>query len=66
MTSYTGLKYVIDAKQKQITFYTNQAGQSYYMNYQFVHQDSLRLQNSLPNSLPIIFYRAKAIPEKFF
>ena len=66
MTSYTGLKYVIDAKQKQITFYTNQTGQSYYMNYQFVHQDSIRLQNSLPNSLPIIFYRAKAIPEKFF
>jgi hypothetical protein len=65
MTSFTNLKYVMDANKKQITFYTNTDNKSFYMQYSFVGNDSLRLQNCMPNSLPVVFYRTKGKPSNF-
>jgi hypothetical protein len=65
MTSYTNLKYELDDTKKQLTFYTNVSGNTYYMQYKLIGTDSLQLQNSLPNSLPIVFYRVKQKPTSF-
>jgi major membrane immunogen (membrane-anchored lipoprotein) len=65
MTTFTNLKYTIDPSKKEITFYTNKDGQSYYMSYIFLHQDTLQLLNNLPNSKPALFYKIGKIPTGF-
>jgi hypothetical protein len=65
MTSYTNLKYDLDEAKHQLTFYTNVSGNTFYMQYKLIGNDSLQLQNSLPNSLPIVFYKTKQRPSSF-
>jgi hypothetical protein len=66
MTSFENLKYVIDENKKQLTFYTNTDSKVFYMNYVLKHNDSLQLQNTMDNSLPIVFFRTKNKPTGFF
>lgn len=62
---FKNLNYTIDTKTKEITFYTNEVGKSFLLNYKFSHPDTLRLINKFPGSIEKVFYRAKQVPTSF-
>lgn len=60
ITMVKGYKYNVDIQKKELTMYTDDANQTYYLQYQFKGDDTLLLNNVL-NSKPhfAVFYRVK-------
>lgn len=58
ITMVRGFKYSIDIKRQQLTMYTDDASQTYYLQYRFIGDDTLQLNNVL-NEKPHFetFYR---------
>ena len=51
LTMIKGFKYSIDIEKKELTMYTDDPNQTYYLQYQFKGNDTLLLNNVL-NSTP--------------
>ncbi len=51
LTMIKGFKYTIDIDKRELTMYTDDANQTYYLQYQFKGKDTLLLNNVL-NSTP--------------
>lgn len=47
MTMVQDYTYAIDEKAKELTMYTNEANQTYYLIYRFIGKDTLAVRNRL-------------------
>ncbi len=55
-----GFKYSIDEQKKELNMYTDDKNQTYYLEYEFVGNDTLRLNNILNTKTHFAtFYRVK-------
>lgn len=60
ITEVKGYKYDLSESDHQLTMYTQDESQSFYLNYSFIGNDSLALTNTLSKSkIPVIFVRVK-------
>ena len=58
ITMVKGFKYQLDIQKKSLTMYTDDAGQTYYLQYQFKGNDTLLLNNVLNSKAHYVaFYR---------
>ena len=64
-TSLKDMQYLIDNQTKELNFYTDNTGKSFYMNYEFIGTDTLQLKNKKEHSIWVKFFRTKTIPTKF-
>lgn len=60
ITMVRQFKYTIDPEAHRLTMYTDQQSQSYYLEYQFIGDDTLAVRNSLSANKDMVkFYRIK-------
>jgi len=59
LTMVKDFKYTIDTKAKQLTMYTDEANQTYYLIYRFYGEDTLAVRNQMntDTSKMVKFYR---------
>lgn len=60
LTMERGYKYKIYPEKKELTMYTKQSNDTYYLQYEFRGEDSLALRNSMSSNKDYnVFYRVK-------
>lgn len=60
ITMVKGFKYTLDMDKKELTMYTDDKNQTYYLQYQFKGNDTLMLNNVLNTQAHFAtFYRVK-------
>ncbi len=60
MTMVKNFKFTIDAKAKELTMYTDEKNQTYYLIYQFLGNDTMAIRNRLSTDTSMIkFHRVK-------
>lgn len=60
MTMVKNFKYNIDTKAKELTMYTDEENQTYYLIYRFIGNDTMAIRNRLSTDTTMVkFYRVK-------
>lgn len=60
LTMVKDFKYSIDPTKRELTMYTNEENQTYYLVYQFIGNDTLAIFNRLSSDTSLVkFYRIK-------
>ncbi len=59
------LDYKVFSNKKQLVIYTKDNSKTFYMQYKWLHKDSVELINSIPNAKPQVWYKVQKAPTGF-